>query len=186
MADAPNVEARGPSAREPRVDVLRAPYTLSYAYKRSLGPILSQFMTGLRDGKILGVRTADGRVLVPPTEYDPKTSDALHDLVQVADAGVVTSWAFIAAPRPGQPLDRPFAWALVRLDGADTDLLHAVDVGTPEGMRTGMRVRARWSDQRAGRIQDIACFEPVEARGFAREPNVEARGSEREQDEAAR
>jgi uncharacterized OB-fold protein len=179
MNDAPDVEARGPffacapegalrPAREQRVDVLRAPYTLSYAYKRSLGPVLSQFMTGLREGKILGIRSADGRVLVPPTEYDPQTSEALHDLVQVADAGVVMSWAFIDAPRPGQPLDRPFAWALVRLDGADTDLLHAVDAGTPERMRTGMRVRARWSDERTGRIQDIACFEPVEQNQEAR------------------
>jgi uncharacterized OB-fold protein len=175
MTDAPDVEARAASARERSVDVLRAPYTLSYAYKRSLGPVLSQFMTGLRDGKILGIRAADGRVLVPPAEYDPQTSEALHELVQVADAGVVMSWAFIAAPRPGQPLDRPFAWALVRLDGADTDLLHAVDAGTPERMRTGMRVRARWSDERSGRIQDIACFEPVEARGSARALNEEAR-----------
>lgn len=152
-------------------EVLHAPYTLAYAYKRSLGPVLSKFMTGLREGKLFGIKTAHGRVLVPPTEYDPLTSAALHELVQVADVGVVTSWAFIDAPRPGQPLERPFAWALVRLDGADTELLHAVDIGSAEGMRTGMRVRARWAEQRSGRIQDIECFEPDNARGSsAREP----------------
>lgn len=164
MADASKVEAGGVSARAQREDVLSAPYTLSYAYKRSLGPVLSKFMTGLRESKIFGIRTSNGRVLVPPTEYDPQTSEELHDLVQVGDAGVVTSWAFIDEPRPGQPLDRPFAWAMVRLDGADTDMLHAVDVGSPERMRTGMRVRARWADQRSGRIQDIECFEPEVAR----------------------
>jgi uncharacterized OB-fold protein len=153
-------EARSSSSE----GVLRAPYTLSYAYKRSLGPVLSKFMTGLRDGKIFGIRTARGRVLVPPTEYDPETSAELSELVQVGEAGVVTSWAFIAAPRPGQPLDRPFAWALVRLDGADTDLLHAVDVGDAQHMRTGVRVKARWAAQRSGRIQDIECFELEDAR----------------------
>jgi len=152
------------AVRKQAEDVLSAPYTLSYAYKRSLGPVLSKFMTGLRERKIFGIRTSDGRVLVPPTEYDPQTSEELHDLVQVGAAGVVTSWAFSEAPLPGQPLGRPFAWALVRLDGADTDLLHAVDVGSSERMHTGMRVRARWAEQRSGRIQDIECFEPEAAR----------------------
>ncbi len=155
-------------------EVLSAPYTLSYAYKRSLGPVLSKFMTGLRDSKIFGIRTADGRVLVPPTEYDPQTSEALDEFVQVADTGVVKSWAFIDAPRPGQPLDRPFAWALVRLDGADTELLHAVDVGSPERAHTGMRVKARWAQQRSGRIQDIECFEPVDVRGLSARERKEA------------
>ena len=43
-------------------------------YTRSVGPVIGRFLTGLRDGRILGVRLADGRVLVPPTEYDPATS----------------------------------------------------------------------------------------------------------------
>jgi hypothetical protein len=29
-------------------------------------------------------------------------------------------------------------------------------------MRTGMRVRIRWAEERQGDIRDIACFEPVE------------------------
>ena len=61
----------------------------------------------------------------------------------------------------GQPLGHPFGWALIRLDGADTALLHAVDAGAPEQLRTGMRVRPRWAAGRAGSgITDIACFEP--------------------------
>ena len=35
-------------------------------YTRSIGPALSRYFTGLRDGKIVGVRLADGRVMVPP------------------------------------------------------------------------------------------------------------------------
>ena len=63
-------------------------------------------------------------------------------------------------PLAGQPLDRPFGWALIRLDGADTALLHAVDAGSAAAMHTGMRVRARWAEQPAGDIRDIVCFEP--------------------------
>jgi hypothetical protein len=67
------------------------------------------------------------------------------------------------APLAGQPLDRPFGWALIRLDGADTALLQAVDAGSAAAMRTGMRVQPRWADERVGSIRDIACFEPSDA-----------------------
>jgi len=36
-------------------------------YTRSVGAALSRYFTGLRAGRIVGVRTADGRVMVPPT-----------------------------------------------------------------------------------------------------------------------
>jgi uncharacterized OB-fold protein len=99
-------------------------------------------------------------VHVPPVEYDPITAEPLTEAVDVASTGVVRSWSWAARPLEGQPLDRPFAWALVRLDGADTAMLHAVDAGSPDRMRTGMRVQVRWAEERVGRIQDIACFEP--------------------------
>ena len=47
-------------------EILRAPYTLEYAYKRSLGPVMSAFLTGLRDGRFVATRTKGGRVLMPP------------------------------------------------------------------------------------------------------------------------
>ena len=59
-----------------------------------------------------------------------------------------------------QPFDRPFAWALIRLDGADTSMLHAVFADSPSDMFTGMRVRAAWRSEREGHIADIAGFDP--------------------------
>src|SRR5262245_54171882 len=140
---------------------LTAPHRLKYTYKRSLGPVLSRFFTGLRDREIHGVRRADGTVLVPPKEYDPDTGEALSELVRVADSGVVTSWAWVHQPRAKQPLQKPFAYALIRLDGAATPLLHVVDAGSESAMKTGMRVRARWAEQPAGAITDIQAFVPA-------------------------
>jgi uncharacterized protein len=142
-------------------EVLVADHTIEYTYTRSTGPVIGAFMTALRDRQIVGVRAADGRVLVPPAEYDPVTSEDLSEIVPVADEGVVTTWAWNDTPRLGQPLNRPFAWALVQLDGADTGLLAAVDVPDATAMRTGMRVKARWADQRVGSIRDLLCFEPL-------------------------
>ena len=141
-------------------EILSAPLTIEYPFRRSVGPVQSAFLTGLREGIVVGVRRRDGSVLVPPTEYDPESSEALDDLVEVGQAGVVTTWSWVPEPRPNQPLAKPFAWALVRLDGAGTAILHAVDAGRADKMKTGMRVRIRWAAERIGDIHDIACFEP--------------------------
>jgi uncharacterized OB-fold protein len=136
---------------------------IAFDYTRSLGPVLGQFMTALRERRVLGARSADGTVHCPPFEYDPVTSRPPAELVVVGPAGTVLTWTWLDRPLPGQPLDRPFGWALIRLDGADTAMLHAVDAGSAAAMRTGMRVRPRWAGERVGSIRDIECFEPGDA-----------------------
>ncbi|MFF4953079.1 Zn-ribbon domain-containing OB-fold protein [Streptomyces chattanoogensis] len=140
-------------------EVLTAPLVVEFPFTRSLGPVQSAFLTGLRERTVLGVTASDGRIVVPPVEYDPVTAEEIRDLVEVGTGGTVTTWAWNPAPRRGQPLDTPFAWVLVRLDGADTALLHALDAPGPDAVRTGMRVRIRWAAERTGAITDIACFE---------------------------
>lgn len=136
---------------------LSAPLDIGFDYTRSLGPTLSRFVTGLAQRRVLGARGADGRVHVPPPEYDPVTAEPLTELVEVAQTGTVTSWCWQPEPLAGQPLQRPFAWAFVLLDGADTPMLHAVDA---EDVHTGMRVRVRWAAEAGNGIRDIVCFVP--------------------------
>ena len=93
--------------------------------------MLGRFLTGLRDGVVVGGRTSEGTVVVPPPEFGPVTHEAVTDFVEVASTGTVTSWSWVSEPVKHQPLDRPFAFALVTLDGADTPLLHALDVASP-------------------------------------------------------
>jgi uncharacterized OB-fold protein len=142
------------------VEPLSAPIELNFDYTRSLGPTLSRFMTGLAARRVTGARGSDGRVYVPPLEFDPITGSAVTDFADVSDHGEVLSWSWAAEPLPGQPLDRPFAWVLVKLDGADTGMLHGLDVAGPDDVRTGMRVQARWTSHPVGHIRDIVCFEP--------------------------
>ena len=141
-----------------------APHVVEYAYRRSVGAVLGKFFTGLRERKLVGTRTRAGRVLVPPCEYDPDTGESIGEFVDVGPGGVVTTWAWVHAPSAKHPLPRAFAWALIKLDGADTGMLHAVDAGSESRMRTGMRVRPRWREKTVGEIQDIECFEPEAAR----------------------
>jgi uncharacterized protein len=136
-----------------------APLTVAYPYARTVGDTLARFFTSLRSGVIEGTRGSDGRVYVPPAEFDPITGAQLTEWVTVEPHGTVTTWAWQAEPQPDQPLDRPFAWALVQLDGADVEMLHAVDAGSPDAMHTGARVAVRWAEERVGGINDIAYFE---------------------------
>ena len=138
---------------------LSAPLKLSFDYTRSVGPLLGQFFTALRSRRILGVRGTDGRVLVPPAEYDPVSYEQLTEIVPVGEVGTVVSWTWQPQPLEGQPLDRPFAWALITLDGADTPMLHAVDAGSSDAISAGTRVRVHWADEPVGAITDIAYFE---------------------------
>jgi uncharacterized OB-fold protein len=141
---------------------LSAPLKLSFDYTRSVGPLLSQFFTALRGRRIVGVRGSDGRVHVPPAEYDPITYEQLTEIVPVSSVGTELSWTWQSTPLQGQPLDRPFAWALIKLDGADTPMLHAVDVASADAINTGDRVHAHWVDDPVGAITDIAYFLPGE------------------------
>jgi len=145
---------------------LHAQMHVEFPYTRSLGPVLSRFMTGLAAGRIVGGVLADGRVAVPPPEFDPTTLAPVTEFRDVAGSGEVVTWSWVDEPLPGQPLDRPFAWALIRLDGADTPLLHAVAADSAAAMSTGMRVRARWGEERAGAITDLV-FEPSDGEPLA-------------------
>ncbi len=135
---------------------------LEFPYVRSLGPCVGAFADGMRAGRLLGVRAADGRVLVPPVEWDPATGEPLAgEFVVVGPAATVTSWTWVARPAAMHPLARPFAFAQLRPDGADTTLVHVVDAGGIGAMATGLRVTPRWRPERAGRIDDIECWVPA-------------------------
>jgi len=147
----------------PEPDVLVAPLVIEYPFTRTTGPIIGGFLTGLREGILVGSRTSDGRVLVPPLEYDPVTSAPLTELVEVGPAGVVTTWAWVRRPMPKHPLQEPFAWALIRPDGADSAMLGAIECGGQGVVHTGMRVSPVFRDagEREGHIADLTHWVPA-------------------------
>ena len=140
---------------------LKGDFTIQYTYQRSVGPVLGGFFTALKERRLEGVRLEGGKVICPPREYDPETGQAAHELVPVGPTGTVTSWAWVQAPLQQHPLSSPFAWALIRPDGADTALLHVVRAQNKD-MKTGMRVVPSWREETQGSILDIECFIPEE------------------------
>jgi uncharacterized OB-fold protein len=134
------VDGREERMAESGEDVLTSAHVLEYPYSRSVGPVLGAFLTGLREGRILGA-TASRGVVVPPTEYDPETAEPTGELVEVGPGGTVATWAWVQEPAPQ----------------------HVVDAGSREAVTTGMRVEAEFvpEAERVGRIQDIRAFVPA-------------------------
>jgi uncharacterized protein len=139
---------------------LSAGYTIEFPFERTAGPKIGTFLGGLRDGRLYGARSTRG-VLCPPLEFDPETGAETGELVPLEATGTVTSWTWVPA-RPGDPVPHDFAWALIAIDGTVGALFHAVDVGGNfADMSDGLRVRARWRQERVGHMRDIECFEAM-------------------------
>lgn len=146
-------------------DVLSQAFELGFTYTRSTGPVVGRFLTGLRERKIFGIRASDGRIIVPPMEYDPQTAAALEEFVEVGQQGEIVSWCWVSRPLASHPLDKPFAWAMIRLDGADVPMIHCVAAAAESDLGTGARVQVVWADTTRGFITDIRFFELAGERG---------------------
>jgi uncharacterized OB-fold protein len=92
-------------------------------------------------------------------EYDPVTAKALAEFVEVGEQGEIVSWCWVSQPLRSHPMEVPFAWAMIRLDGADVPMIHCVSAAAEAELVTGARVRAVWAEETRGFITDIRCFE---------------------------
>lgn len=134
---------------------LRAQYRLEYPYRRNTGPLLGAFFAALRSGRLMGARLSNKRVLGTPTEYDPDTGDAVTELSNIGPGGEVETYAYVAEPRADHPTKRPFAFALIRPDGAETALTSIIEVDDAAVLRVGLRVTARFRPEGFGDVRDL-------------------------------
>ncbi|MGI9603786.1 MAG: Zn-ribbon domain-containing OB-fold protein [Acidimicrobiales bacterium] len=136
-------------------DIPAVDSTLAYPYTRTTGPVIGPFLTGLRDGSLIGIRCGE-QVLCPPLEFDPATGAELApDFVEVGPGGEVVGWTWVGEPTEKHPCADPFAFALIRLDGADTPMVHAVEADSIDEMVTGMRVQVQFRPERHGAVTDV-------------------------------
>jgi uncharacterized OB-fold protein len=138
-------------------------------YRHTAGLAASRFFRELKDNKrIMGLRCPScRRVLVPPRGFCERCFVPIEEWVEVKDTGILTSFTITYAQFTSLP-DPPYCVALIKLDGADTGLMHyvgGVDLHELEeakkAITVGMRVQAVWRDEREGKITDIEHFRPA-------------------------
>lgn len=138
---------------------------INVPYSWWAGDTAGKFFIFLRDeNKIIGTKcNSCNRVFVPPRKICPTCFTENSEWTDVSDVGTVLTFSVARRQFAAIPRDKklPVIWGLIKLDGADTALLHYLGEVTPEEVTIGMRVKAVFADARKGTIRDISHFKPV-------------------------
>ena len=138
-----------------------------HIYYWHCGHYIGPFLLGLRDKKtILGVKCSHcGRVYVPPREICGRCFKTMHDWVDLGTEGSIYAFTVVKLPyidpNTGKPIKVPRTDIYVKLDGADTCLMHWLDEGDETRITVGARVRAVFKEKRRGTIHDIEYFTQI-------------------------
>ena len=137
-------------------------------FRHTAGRLASHFFRALVEKKILALRCPRcRRVLIPPRPFCERCFVPLEEWVEVGQQGTLEAFTICYARFTGLPAP-PYCQMLVKLDGADSALMHLLgevdleDVAEAvKRIQVGMRLEAVWREERQGGIQDISHFRPV-------------------------
>jgi hypothetical protein len=134
-----------------------------YAY--NAGYYVSKYLKELEESKrIIGIKCPKcGKVYVPPRVVCKDCFTKNEEFVFVSDEGTLMAYTITTVPytdpNTGEPKKLPFTAAYIRLDGSDTNLMHCLEEEDEKKIRTGMRVKAVFSENRTGdHFTDIKFF----------------------------
>jgi uncharacterized protein len=141
------------------MSLTKIPGELSVSFRYTPGVGNSAFFEALRDrGVFLGSRCEDCDVTYLPARiFCERCLAELEPSVECGPEGELLSWTLVRVDVDDRPLDAPVRYGLVRLDGADTVLLHLL-LDLDRDPSIGMRVRAVLAPDREGSILDVEGF----------------------------
>ncbi len=136
-------------------------------YSWQAGETASYFLTQLRDEMTIWGKQCNkcGKVLVPPRKSCPFCFIDTAEWIQLSGEGIVETFTVVKRDTSIQPVKAPFAYAVIRLNGSDTGLVHILGEVEPDDIREGMRVKAVFAEKRTGSLLDIAYFRPLDNTG---------------------
>jgi uncharacterized protein len=139
------------------VTVRKVAGELPVRFRYTPGVANTAFLEALRDrGVLLGCRCeACGVTYLPARLFCERCFAELSADIECGPQGELISWTVGHVGIDDEPLELPVTIGLVKLDGADTVLMHVLDVEEP---RIGMRVRVELREDRTGSILDIKGF----------------------------
>lgn len=145
--------------------VLTVTYQPNARYAWATGIAVSRFLTGLKAGKIVGVKCeACGRIAVPPRIFCEWCFERSDTWVTMPDTGQVNTYSISYIATDTTRLKAPTIPAVIELDAAgNSGFLHILGEVKPDEVKIGMRVKAVWAgpERRRGSITDILYFKPI-------------------------
>ncbi|MFX0031547.1 MAG: Zn-ribbon domain-containing OB-fold protein [Candidatus Hodarchaeota archaeon] len=132
-------------------------------YKHTAGAYVEKFITDIgKNQKIMGVKCPKcKKVFIPPKMICFECFEKMVEWVEVGNIGTITGFTIITHSTPVLPLEPPFAYARIRLEGADTDFVHLIKESDPNKLKVGMKVEAVFKEKPRKRILDIEYFKPI-------------------------
>lgn len=130
------------------------------AHRYTPGVAGAAFFEGLKKGDFLASRCDGcGITYCPNRIFCERCFSALEPDTTVGPRGTIESFTVAHRDVEGRPLDAPVALGLVRLDGADTVLLHRL-LDPPDRLGIGATVEPVFvaKSKRTGSIDDLSGF----------------------------
>ncbi len=124
--------------------------SITLPYRLTTGRAASVFLAELANKRIVGSQCGGcGRVLVPAQDFCGTCGEEAVSFVTVPPQGTITAFTETKAG----------VLALVRFQGADTDLVHRVLDRSVGELQIGDAVVVKWADEPSGGMLDIEGFE---------------------------
>ena len=141
--------------------VITSKIVLPFSY--AAGRTASRFFTELRDNqRIMGKMCPKcSRVIVPPRKICGKCFAETSEWVEVGNKGTLIAHTVVYKAMSHLPKGTPLAYGIIKLDGADTNIVHFLGEVDPKKIKLGMRVQAVFREKREGSILDIDYFKPI-------------------------
>jgi uncharacterized OB-fold protein len=132
-------------------------------YQWHAGEYATYFYKQLREKKIWGTKCPKcGKVYVPPKKICIECFKQCREWVELSDTGTLLTYTIVRYSEPLiQPREPPFAYGIIKLDGADTGMVHFLGEVDFDKIKVGMRVKAVFNENPEGNYLDIKYFKPV-------------------------
>jgi len=137
---------------------------LALPYTYFAGKVGSKFITTIRDQqKILGIKCKRcNKVFIPPRQTCALCQEDIREnWVELKNAGEVTNYTVVRYDDKHLPRKAPFILAMIKLEGADTPIVHLLERIDPEDVKIGLKVKPVFAKETTNTILDIDHFEPI-------------------------
>ncbi len=129
--------------------------TVNLPFRYAVGKTASHFLRELRDRrKIWGTECPScKKVWVPARSFCGGCDQPTENWIELSPHGRLVGWT-------GRAEEGERLTVLIRLESADSLMLHLLEEYSGIELREGLLVEAVWNQQRKGAILDIAYFRP--------------------------
>lgn len=145
--------------------VRRWPGTIPVSHRYTAGLAGERFFRALKDrGVFLATRCEECAVTYcPASAFCPRCLSPISDYFEVGPRGWLESFTVVYRDLDEEPLEVPVVVGLIRLEGADTVMVHRIDGNSRAVLEIGVPVEPEFQPKRdrTGSLNDIKHFRPA-------------------------